>query len=145
MRKCLFAAGCAASLLLLIAVSTFWVWSRSHSGYVRLHAGQRFLALYPAPNALTITTWDDGQIVKKAGNAHLNTFGAWPTVTGNFAYMLNCKGMRWAHLGVQWSALMHLDNGRTLIVPNGFLLTLFTIVPLIWLRSWDRARAVEQV
>ena len=57
-----------------------------------------------------------------------------------FAYLVNRNGMKWKHLGVQWSVLDHLEHGRTLIVPNGMLLGLFALLPLWWVQKWNLSR-----
>jgi hypothetical protein len=143
-RKFLFTAGAAVSLILLIGVVTFWGWSRSHTGYARLHGGQRFVALYPAPTGLTVTTWIDSKSLTHPTGGKLNTFDSWPTEAGTYAYMVNRNGLRWEHLGIQWSVLKHLENGRSLILPEGMLMALFAIAPLIWLRRWNMLRKADR-
>jgi hypothetical protein len=138
-RKCLFATGAAVSLLMLIGVVIFWAWSRSHAGYVRLHQGEHFLALYPAPDGLTITSWRE-RTDRATSAKSPNSAGSWPKEAAAYAYLVNRNGLRWQHLGIQWSALAHLENGRSLILPNGMLLAAFAVLPLLWLRRWSRMR-----
>ncbi len=138
--RCSFCCTAILSLIFLIGVLVLWTWNRSHSGYVRLHEGAHFVALYPAPHALTITTWNDPATAGRNNHAHLNTAGQWPMTAETFAYLINRNGRKWNHLGVQWSVLNHLDHGRTLILPNGMLLALFAVLPLWWVQKWNPSR-----
>ena len=137
MRKFILPFCAVVSILLLAAVSVFWVWSRSHSGYVRLHQGAHFVAFYPSPvQGLTITSWTDTAPQKRV----LNTVGSWPITAGTYAYEVNRAGLQWEHMGIEWSALKHLDHGRTLIIPNGILAGVFTLLPLFWMLSINARR-----
>lgn len=137
MRKFILPFCAVLSILLLVAVSVFWIWSRSHSGYVRLHEGPHFVAFYPSPvQGLTITSWLDTAPQKHA----LNTAGSWPMTAGRYAYEVNRAGLQWEHAGIEWSALKHLDHGRTLVIPNGILAGAFTMLPLFWMLSVNAHR-----
>ena len=137
MRKFILPFCAVVSILLLAAVSVFWIWSRSHSGYVRLHQGAHFVALYPSPmQGLTITSWLDTTPQKHA----LNSVGSWPMTAGGYAYQVNRAGLQWEHFGIEWSDLKHLDHGWTLIIPNGFLLAAFAVIPLICMRQLNVSR-----
>jgi hypothetical protein len=131
-RKFILPFCAVVSILLLATVSVFWVWSRSHSGYVRLHQGPHFVAFYPSPvQGLTITSWLDTAPQKHA----LNSVGSWPMTAGSYAYQVNRAGLQWQHVGIEWSELKHLDHGRSLIIPNGILAGAFTMLPLFWMLS----------
>ena len=138
MCKRVFGGLAALSFLLAVGTVAFWAWSTSHSGYVRLRHESSFLAVYPGPNCLTFTTWHEAPENFADGKPH-PLAGSWPKSIGDYAYTVNRDGRKWSHVGIQYCELTHLDEGRSVLIPNGLFLAIFAPLPLAWIIRRERA------